>query len=122
MAAGSPRIVDDRWGRLEVEGHGTFRDAKLWPGGARTWDWTETGTDHEPGVQIEDVQELIDNGAKIVILSRGRQGALRVPAETVNAIDELGVDVMVMETDRAIEEYNRLAGDKPVGALIHSTC
>jgi hypothetical protein len=29
-------------GRIEVEGGRSFKDAKLWPGGVREWDWTET--------------------------------------------------------------------------------
>ena len=33
-------------GKIEVEGTGTLRDAKLFPGGAREWDWRETGTEH----------------------------------------------------------------------------
>ena len=40
----SPRIMGVVWGRIEVEGVGTFRDAKIFPGGAREWDWNETGT------------------------------------------------------------------------------
>jgi hypothetical protein len=34
----SPRIMALAWGKIEVEGIGTFRDAKLFPGGAKEWD------------------------------------------------------------------------------------
>ena len=40
----SPRISLLSWGRIEVEGHPPFKDAKIFPGGAREWDWRETGT------------------------------------------------------------------------------
>ncbi|HKF87899.1 MAG TPA: hypothetical protein VKB85_07485 [Propionibacteriaceae bacterium] len=33
MRETSPRVVDDGWGFVEVEGLGRFRDVKLWPGG-----------------------------------------------------------------------------------------
>ena len=122
MAAASPRIASDSWGHLEIEGVGTFKDAKLWPGGARAWDWTETGTDHRPGIQPQDAEELIEHGARTVILSRGRQGALKVPQSTIDAISENGVQVEVLGTAEAIREYNRRAASEPVGALIHSTC
>ncbi len=36
--ARSPRISHVSWGRLEVEGHPPFKDAKVFPGGARAWD------------------------------------------------------------------------------------
>jgi hypothetical protein len=67
----SPRITHLSWGHVEVEGHPRFRDAKVFPGGAREWDWRETGTRHEPGIQPADVQELIERGAKAVVLSKG---------------------------------------------------
>jgi hypothetical protein len=40
-----------RGGRLEVEGKAEpYRDAKLFPGGSREWNWRETGTEHVPGI------------------------------------------------------------------------
>ena len=59
MGMSSPAITHLSWGKLEVADHGTFKDAKLWPGGARAWDWSETGTRHEPGIQPADVAELL---------------------------------------------------------------
>ena len=34
----SPRILHLSWGHIEVEGHRPFKDAKVFPGGAREWD------------------------------------------------------------------------------------
>jgi hypothetical protein len=39
----SPQILHLSWGRLKVAGLGAFKDAKLYPGGARAWDWREPG-------------------------------------------------------------------------------
>ena len=118
----SPRITGDAWGRLEVENLGTLKDAKLWPGGGREWNWKETGTEHKPGIQIADVEELVQHGAEVVILSRGRTGILGVTDETLSWLEERGVEVEVLRTPKAIETYNRLAGERNVGAVIHSTC
>ena len=57
-----------------------------------------------------------------MILSRGRTGILGVTNETLSWLEERGVEVEVLRTPKAIEEYNRLAGERNVGALIHSTC
>ena len=73
----SPRISFLSWGRIEVEGHPPFKDAKIFPGGAREWDWRETGTRHVPGIQPADVQELIEHGARTVVLSKGVWERLR---------------------------------------------
>ncbi len=48
----SPRITHLSWGRLEGEGHRSFKDAKRFPGGARESEWRETGTNHVPGMAI----------------------------------------------------------------------
>jgi len=67
----SPRITHLEWGRIDAEGLARAHDVKLWPGGGRAWDWSETGTHHVPGIQIADVEELLEEGARIVVLSRG---------------------------------------------------
>lgn len=119
----SPRIRSAAWGRVEVEGlDEPLKDAKLWPGGARAWDWAETGTRHAPGVQPADVRELLEHGARHVVLSRGRLGRLRVQDATLSFLAEAGVEAEVLETAAAVRRYNDLAGREAVGALIHSTC
>jgi hypothetical protein len=120
----SPRITHVSWGRLDVEGESTsFKDAKLFPGGAREWDWNETGTSHSPGIQPEDVQELLDHGAQVVVLSKGMNRRLGVKPETLSMLEEKGVDVRVEPTDAAVETYNDLRADgRAVGGLFHSTC
>ena len=118
----SPRIAAYSWGQLSIEGCGSLKDAKLYPGGARTWDWRETGTRHDPGIQPEDVAELLDHGSEVVVLSTGVFRRLGVCPETLVLLKNKGVSVHVLPTPKAIAEYNRLAETRAVGALIHSTC
>lgn len=119
----SPKINDISWGTTKVEGaNGPYKDAKVYPGGSRSWDWNETGTDHSIGVQPEDVQELVENGAKVIVLSKGMNQRLRIQQETLDWLKEQGIETHVYPTDEAVTRYNELADDKPVGALIHSTC
>lgn len=118
----SPRVETLSWGSVETD-VGAFRDAKLWPGGGRGWDWNETGTHHDPGVQPADTHELLEHGAEVIVLSRGQQGRLRVPDETVAALEDAGAVVEVHGTPVAVDRYNELAAaGHAVGALLHSTC
>ena len=118
----SPRIAHISWGRVEVEGHKPFRDAKVFPGGAREWDWRETGTHHTPGIQPADVEELIAQGAVAIVLSKGVWERLQVCPETLELLAEAGIEVDVLQTEAAVERFNELRKSVPVGALIHSTC
>ena len=107
---------------MEVAGLGIGRDYKLYPGGGREWDWTETGLHHVPGIQPADVQELLDHGSKIVVLTRGMELALQTCPETLQLLRDRGVTYYVEETKAAVKRYNRLAQSEAVGGLFHSTC
>ena len=121
--ARSPRVTHLSWGRLEVEGaDGPFKDAKLFPGGARAWDWRETGTSHDPGIQPADLEELLERGATVVVLSRGFHERLGVTGDALRVLEERGIPAHVGQTGEAIRLYNELRETERVGALIHSTC
>src|SRR3974377_864906 len=89
----SPRISHLSWGRIEVEGHPPFKDVKIFPGGAREWDWRETGTRHVPGIQPADVHELIEYGARAVVLSKGIWERLQVCSATLEVLARNGIQV-----------------------------
>lgn len=118
----SPRILAVSWGRMDVEGLGVGKDFKLYPGGGRAWDWTETGTRHVPGIQPADVEELLARGSTAVVLSRGMTGRLRIDQRAQRLLDERSITVHAAETGEAVEIYNELAGETLVGGLFHSTC
>jgi hypothetical protein len=107
---------------MEVEGLGAGKDFKLYPGGGREWDWNETGTRHDPGIQPADVEELLEKGACVVVLSRGMALRLQTSRETIDLLRQRGIPVHVKETKEAVALYNRLAKTEAVGGLFHSTC
>ncbi|XP_028656199.1 mth938 domain-containing protein [Erpetoichthys calabaricus] len=120
----SPEISSLSWGHMKVKGCATaYKDCKVWPGGSRAWDWRETGTDHHPGVQPADLDEVLRKGVEILIIGRGMSEALQVPVNTLDYIKKQGVNVKVFQTEKAVKEYNDLAcqGHK-VGGVFHSTC
>lgn len=119
----SPIITHISWGHMQVEDLGEGKDFKLYPGGGSEWDWTETGTQHDPGIQPADVEEIIENGAKVVVLSRGKQLRMQTSPETLDLLEKKAVVVHVLETDEAVNLYNKLATEgEEVGGLFHSTC
>jgi hypothetical protein len=68
-----------------------------------------------PGIQPADVQELLDHGAKAVVLSRGMTERLRVSGETRDFLKERRIEAHILPTTEAAELYNRLARQGPVG-------
>ncbi|MBL7258652.1 Mth938-like domain-containing protein [Paractinoplanes lichenicola] len=118
----SPKIVSVEWGHMQVEGLQPGKDFKLYPGGGHEWDWSETGMRHHPGIQPEDVEELLAHGATVIVLSRGMDLKLEVDPATLDYLESKGVETHVAETELAVALYNDLAATRPVGGLFHSTC
>ncbi|NWS98700.1 AAMDC protein, partial [Mionectes macconnelli] len=78
---------------------------------------------HSPGVQPADLEEVVKKGVKTVVIGRGMSEALQVPASTVDYLKENGIDVLVLQTEKAVAEYNTLAAQGVrVGGVFHSTC
>ncbi|MEE8320713.1 MAG: Mth938-like domain-containing protein [Gammaproteobacteria bacterium] len=122
-ASKSPRITNLSWGRMMIDGVGSGKDFKLWPGAGREWDWRETGTHHVPGIQPADVEELLDRGCRTIVLSRGKLLMLHTCPETLDMLESDGIVVHVAETSKAVRIYNELASrGEAVGGLFHSTC
>lgn len=119
----SPRVLDLSWGRIEVEGcTAPYKDAMLFPGGSREWDWNETGTSHQPGIQPADIEDLLEHGAKVVVLGCGMYERLGVCPETLALLEERGIEVHVHQSKEAVRIYNELSEKEAVGALVHTTC
>ena len=118
----SPRIASVVWGRIDVEGIGKFRDVKVFPGGAREWNWNETGTAHKPGIQPADVAELLDHGAKTIVLSKGMFNRLGICPQTLQLLEEHRIQTHALPTKQAVELYNRLCESDQVAGLFHTTC
>lgn len=119
----SPQIINSKWGLIKTEEFQEYKDVKCFPCGSRPWDWEETGTKHSPGIQIDDVQELLDLGATTIVLSQGYHSMLQVPQATREFLLQKNIPTYILETSKAIKIYNKLAADKvSVGGLFHSTC
>ena len=57
-------------------------------------------------------QELLDHGARVVVLSRGMAECLQVPAETLQFLKERQIEAHALPTPQAAELYNQLAKNR----------
>jgi len=127
MTDNPPTLITQlAWGRIIVDagaGPVTFKDCKIWPGGAVAWDWQDTGTEHEPGIQPADIADLLEKGIEVMILGRGQTSRLGVCPETEALLRQRGIEVHILDTILAVERYNALARQgRRVAGVFHSTC
>jgi hypothetical protein len=112
MSNGTKTLITHiSWGRCEVQtgtGAQRFKDCKVWPGGATEWDWSLTGTRHQPGIQPTDIQEILDQGVEVLVLSRGMELMLHTCPQTEQLLRSRGVEYYIEETRQAVELFNCL--------------
>lgn len=66
---------------------------------------------------------LVSGNPEIIIIGDGWDSALRVSEEAKRKFERAEIEVRILDTKRAVEEYNRLVEEgKRVNALIHTTC
>lgn len=120
------RITTIEWGYMEVSVNSQtlqFKDCKVWPGGAKEWNWRLTGTRHRPGIQPADIEEILAQGIEVMVLSRGMELRLGVCPETEQLLQERGIPYNFLETNQAVQLFNeQMERGKKVGGIFHSTC
>lgn len=119
-------ITHVEWGKMEVTIDGRpleFKDCKVWPGGAKEWDWGEAGTHHHLGIQPADIAEILAQGVEVMVLSRGMELKLHTTLEAEALLKSKGIPYHILETNEAVAMFNKLAEEgRRVGGIFHSTC
>ena len=114
------------WGKMEIDLGGKtyrFKDCKIWPEQAVAWDWTLTGTDHEPGIQPADIEEILAQGINVLVLSLGMELKMQVCPETEDLLKSRGIEYHKANTKKAVALFNRFFTEgRRVGGIFHSTC
>ena len=68
------------------------------------------------------MEELLERGSEVIILSQGMYGRLQVKEETVRLLKMKKIQTFILTTKKAVDLYNDLRKTKLVGGLFHTTC
>jgi hypothetical protein len=117
----SPRISHLSWGRIEVEGHLPFT-LRFFPAAHGNGTGVRRAHVMCPAFSPPNVQELIEHGARTVVLSEGVWERLQVCPETLDVLSRNDIQVEVLQTEAAVERFNELRENIAAGGLFHSTC
>ncbi len=119
-------ITNISWGHIEVKnGDKTydFKDCKIWLSSAKEWDWTVTGTRHQPGIQSIDIEEILEHDIDFMVLSRGMQLMLHICPETEDLLNSRNIEYYIGQTQLAVNVFNSLVQKgRKVAGIFHSTC
>mgnify|MGYP001046035465 CR=1 FL=1 len=113
-----PRIESYRFGQIVVDGRRYTSDLIIFPDRVQPDWWREEGH----SLSQADIWEVFADPPEVLVIGLGAMGCMRVPEETLAALQKAGIEVMALPTQRACEAYNELAGSKKVVAALHLTC
>ncbi len=112
------KIDSYSFGRIVIDGRTYTSDVILYPGRVDASWWRKEG--HL--LQFEDVAEAVQAKPGVLVIGTGYAGVMRVPRETVERIERLGIEVRAERTSKAVGIFNDLQGSRTVIAALHITC
>ena len=70
-----------------------------------------------------DVEDFLEEDLEIIVFGTGKSGLAKVSDELKIFIESGGIKLIIVPTDKAVEEYNEMKQEgKKVVAFLHLTC
>ena len=119
-----PKVDKVSWGKVKVDGQ-KYHQVLLVGDEVVERDAAKLrnlfGTTHKIGDW--EKKKLLSGKPKIILIANGFNGVLKVDDEFKKMAQQAKVELRVVLTPKAVEDYNELATQgKRVNALIHTTC
>jgi len=107
------------FGTIVVQGKEYNQDIVLFPDKVSPNWWRQEGH----SLHREDIQEIIEEKPKVLVVGTGCFGAMGIPPATEEYINSQDIVLIVERTAEATKRFNELLkkGEKVVGAF-HLTC
>lgn len=104
---------------IVINGKTYTTDVVVTPSSVRDDWWRRDG--HK--LSMEDLEKIMKNGPEAIVVGTGYSGKMRVLPDVVNFAQDNNIELIVKNTEDAIEEYNKLENDKVnVIGCFHLTC
>ena len=98
-----PIIDEVAFARLVCNGKVYRNTCLVTQAGVNAQWWRKDGMAFSP----EDFKDVLADPPKVVILGKGMMNNLTIPDATLATFEQAGVQVMVLPTSEAVEEYNQ---------------
>jgi len=106
------------FGRIIINGRRYTTDLIVFPDRVKDGWWRKEGH----SLRIEDLDEVVQDNPKVILIGTGYSGLMKVPAETKEYVESKGIELIAQRTTEACKTFNRLVKSKKVVAALHLTC
>lgn len=112
-------VENYRFGKIVINGQKYNKDLIVFPDEIKTNWWRKDGH----SLCLEDLTSIYNIKTDVLVVGIGSSGVMKVPSDVIQELNQKEIEVIVLKTPEAVEEYNRLAkeGKQVVGAF-HLTC
>lgn len=107
-----------KFGEITIAGRTYHSDVIIYPDRIDSNWWRQQGHALEPA----DIGGVVDAKPDILIIGTGQPGLMQVSDKTLEQMKKLKIETIVMPTEQACKEYNRIALNRNVIACLHLTC
>ncbi len=73
-------------------------------------------------LDMDDIKDIIDFKPDILIIGTGAFGLMKVNNTLVKEIENVGIEVKIFKTSKAVKEFNLLFNKKNIAGAFHLTC
>ncbi|MDH4209921.1 MAG: MTH938/NDUFAF3 family protein [candidate division WOR-3 bacterium] len=107
-----------KFGEIKVRGKIYQNDVIIYPDHVNSQWWRK----ESHSLDIDDIREVIAAKPEVIVFGTGQPGLMKVTSKTVNTINDMDIETIIMPTEHACKEYNKIELQKKVIACIHLTC
>jgi len=111
-------IESYNFGQIVIKGERYTSDVIIFPDRVKDGWWRKEG--HR--LCIEDIQEILKEKPKVLVVGTGYAGLMKIPQETRERLKSEGIQLIAENTREACKTYNRLSKSERIIAALHLTC
>jgi len=112
------RVTAYSFGNISINGAPYTSDVIVFQDRVNGSWWRKQGHYLQPA----DLEEVVAARPQAVVIGTGHSGMMQVPSDTVEFLERKGIEVHVSKTGKAVDVFNRLAGEKLTVGAFHITC
>jgi hypothetical protein len=106
------------FGEIKVRGKIYQNDVIIYPDHVDSKWWRK----ESHSLDLEDIRDVIAARPEVIVVGTGQPGLMKVASKTVKTINEMDIETIIMPTEHACKEYNKIEPQKKVIACMHLTC
>jgi hypothetical protein len=114
----APKIESYKFGHIVIDGQTHQKDVIILPDEVIGNWWRDEGHSLNP----DDLDPVFAAKPDALVIGQGAYGRMQVPAETREAIEAAGIEVIEQKTTQAYQTYNQIRARRTVAAALHLTC